>query len=88
MEVKMSDENRRHHSHQLVTGVIVHFVSPPGGSWRINFYEWSWLDHRVLRTKEVAASGRGWEDTEFDSLDDACAFVEEKLKTHGSLIEA
>jgi hypothetical protein len=69
-----------HDSRDLETGETVHLVRYPGSNWRIRSYDWSWPDGSMLRTIQVFAQSRLWENLTFSTAGEAYAFVEQQLK--------
>ena len=78
----MTSNTGGHDSRNLETGENVHLVRNPGSKWRISSYDWSWTDGLMLFTAQVFAQTLSWENLEFDTTDDAYAFVEQELKDH------
>jgi hypothetical protein len=69
-----------HDSHILSSGEEVYLIKMPGKKWGISSYDWSWTEGQMLKTIQVFAQTLGWESMEFDTADEAYAFVERQLK--------
>jgi hypothetical protein len=70
-----------HDSRILPSGESTHIVKIPGDNkWHIRSYDWSWREGLMLYTAQVFAQEMGWQDLEFDTFDDAYAFVEQQIK--------
>ena len=79
----MTDDVGRNESRTLVGGEIVHLVKEAGGQWYIRFYE---CRHRVRLAGSVGMMfeyleglPQDWKAREFESADDAEAFVQEEI---------
>jgi len=80
----MTDDPGRNESRTLVGGEIVHLVKEPRGKWHIRFYE---CRHHVrladsvgMKFEYLEGLPRDWKAREFESADDAEAFVQEEIK--------
>lgn len=87
MRVPLADlhDEGGHDSRLLKSGEEVHLIKAPKKKWAISSYDWSWFandsDGLALMTAQVFAQKVGWEKLEFDTAEDAYAFVEQQIKT-------
>ena len=69
----------QHKTVPLPSGGSLHLVSHPGSDqWNISSYDFSWLSEMTLMTATVHAAANGWELIEFNTPDEAVAFIKEK----------
>ncbi len=76
-----SEDKGAHDTRTIDTGETVHLIRHPHGKWRVSSYEWSWVDWPTLMTARVAAHNIGWDSREFETPEDAYAFVSQQIAT-------
>ena len=80
----MDGHDGGHDSRVLEHGEIVHLAKPPGRKWRIKKYEWSRVESSDgdigPHASTVFGERVGWEALEFDTPDDAYAFVADQIR--------
>jgi hypothetical protein len=89
----MNESGRKHDSRQLSPHEEVHLIQGPDKKWAIGSVDLTWYQGQHVRPDEAASPGPqgfkwlkfyaeqlGWEDREFDTPDQAYAFVEEQLR--------
>ena len=89
----MSDSGRKHDSRRLSPHEEVHLIQGPRKKWTVSSIDvtwvqgpYAWPDETPLPVPEgfnwtkVYARQFGWENREFDTPDQAYAFVEEQLR--------
>jgi hypothetical protein len=70
-------------SHTLTNGEIVHLVKEPAAKWRIRLYECRQrvrIGGRGLVFECFSGLPEDWKSKDFESADDASAFVQEQIK--------
>ena len=79
----MTTEPGQNESRTLEGGEIVYLVKDPGAKWKIRSYEC----HQNVKNKaggrvyeEMYGLPEDWKNREFESADDAIAFVQQEIK--------
>jgi hypothetical protein len=79
----MIKDKGKNKSQTLPSGEIVHLVKEPGMKWKIRFYE---CRHHVriaeaggLVFEYLEGLPQDWKNREFESVDDAVAFVQQEI---------
>ncbi|MBA3312548.1 MAG: hypothetical protein H0T47_04535 [Planctomycetaceae bacterium] len=86
----MTDDYGMGDSRELETGETADLFKTPNGKWRIRQYELSWAEHvdsgegKISKVSGDAAK-LGWGDLEFDTPDDAYAFLEDQIRKNPAL---